>query len=157
MSILEFITKVANDNKLLQQFREETSVAALTEDEIALDELQDLEEEEKEETVARKKHRHVSQTLIKLLHSYDKKLECENRSDLSCLLIYLANNIKAFDIPDLDVFTRYVKDLAVIANHLNPNSSTLRGFCVDLGRVFKQYFVTTRNEHLDNGAHTSIV
>ena len=78
-NILDFIDQVTSDNKILQKFREETQVAAPTEDDIEWDNIRAIDEDELEDPVdaPKKLKRRVSQTLIEMLHRYDSRLKCE--------------------------------------------------------------------------------
>ena len=112
MTIFKFIDTVSSDNKLLQRLREETASKQKQIDPIIQDELdglQDIDEAETEEVgdeapgYPSKPTRRTSATLLRLLHEADPRLQCEKRSDLACLLMYVSNNVKQFDFGSVDL------------------------------------------------------
>ncbi len=103
------------------------------------------------------KERRISQSMKDVIHGYDQELTCEG-SDLTCLRMFIDAHIDEFDFgDDLGKLADYAKKIAIIADHLNPSSSSLRGFCVSLTNVFRSYWVTLKGEQLDTGPHMMVI
>ena len=151
MTIFQFLDNVSGDNKILQKLREETASKQKVRDLIIQDDLDDfakVDELETEEVGDEapgypiKPTRRTSATLLQLLHKADPRLECEKRSDLACLLMYVSNNVKQFDFgKDLTKLEDYLTKLGTVVNHLHPSSSSLRNYFVELTSIFKAYWV----------------
>jgi hypothetical protein len=165
-TILNFLNEASKDVNL-QIFREETEakqrvkkIAPALEEK--LDDFAAVDGEETEEVgdepggFPAKPIRRQSKALLDMLHRFEPRLKCEN-SDTACLLMYVANNVKAFDFQrDLTKLTFWLKTLAEILNHIMPSSSSLRNLFVEFTSIFKSYWID-RGETNKNGYHVDVV
>ena len=166
MTIFDLIEELSSNNKLLQKLREETASKQKGRDPVVqddLDELANVDEVETEEVgdeatgFPSKPTRRASKTLLAMLHKHDPRLQCEKRSDLACLLMYIANNVKRFDFgKDIKKLETWLTKLATIVNHLHPSSSSLRNYFVEITSIFKAYWVA-RGENNKSGVHVDII